>query len=254
VLTTVAGRAAAIARAGVPDHVYVAVRPRIERLLGLQERELSYLLQAKSPGRRRFVDVGANWGSYTVLLAPSFAHTDAFEPIIRCAASLEKYAALRGGRIHVHPCALSDVNDTLALLVPEDGVVDASGRSRIVETGDSSTVDISARTLDSFGFDDVDLVKIDVEGHERSVIAGARETLLRCKPTLVVEIEQRHIVEPLMDRIAFVEALGYQASFVRGGCLVPLDKFDLERDQNVANVGKGDLYVNNFLFEPCSGL
>jgi FkbM family methyltransferase len=183
VLTTVAGRAAAIARAGVPDHVYVAVRPRIERLLGLQERELSYLLQAKSPGRRRFVDVGANWGSYTVLLAPSFAHTDAFEPIIRCAAALEKYAALRGGRIHVHPCALSDVNDTLALLVPEDGVVDASGRSRIVETGDSSTVDISARTLDSFGFDDVDLVKIDVEGHERSVIAGARETLLRCKPT-----------------------------------------------------------------------
>jgi FkbM family methyltransferase len=236
VLTTVAGRAAAIARAGVPDHVYVAVRPRIERLLGLQERELSYLLQAKSPGRRRFVDVGANWGSYTVLLAPSFAHTDAFEPIIRCAAALEKYAALRGGRIHVHPCALSDVNDTLALLVPEDGVVDASGRSRIVETGDSSTVDISARTLDSFGFDDVDLVKIDVEGHERSVIAGARETLLRCKPTLVVE------------------TLGYQASFVRGGCLVPLDKFDLERDQNVANVGKGDLYVNNFLFEPCSGL
>jgi FkbM family methyltransferase len=226
----------------------VAVRPRIERLLGLQERELSYLLSTRSGKRRRFVDVGANWGSYTVLLAPYFSRVESFEPISRCAAALKGYAESRNCGIDVHNCALSDRNETVALFVPPDSDVDQSGRSRIVASSDLGTVAVAARTLDSFGFADVDLVKIDVEGHERSVIEGALDTIARCKPTLLVEIEQRHIAEPLDERLAFVESLGYRGSFVRGGRLVPIAEFRLERDQDEANVGKGDRYVNNFLF------
>jgi hypothetical protein len=43
------------------------------------------------------------------------------------------------------------------------------------------------RTLDSLEFSGVDFLKIDCEGYEHHVIAGARETLLRCKPCVIVE-------------------------------------------------------------------
>jgi hypothetical protein len=45
-------------------------------------------------------------------------------------------------------------------------------------------------TLDSFGILDVTLMKIDVEGSELDVIAGARSTLAHCRPTLWIEIHE----------------------------------------------------------------
>jgi hypothetical protein len=33
----------------------------------------------------------------------------------------------------------------------------------------------------------VDFIKIDCEGYEHHVIEGARETILRCKPCIIVE-------------------------------------------------------------------
>jgi hypothetical protein len=47
--------------------------------------------------------------------------------------------------------------------------------------------DIPLKTLDSFGFEEVDFIKIDVEGYELSVVKGAKETLLREKPFMVIE-------------------------------------------------------------------
>lgn len=245
-----AGRIAAWARATLPDGAYVALRPRVEKWLGLREPELEYLLREHRRGRR-FVDVGANWGSYTVLLQPNFDRIDAFEPIARCAAALRVYASAHECELGVHGCALGDRDATVALLIPPNDGFDRSARARIVAGAtEASAVGVEARTLDSFGFDDVDLVKIDVEGYERHVIAGAFETLARCRPTLLVEIEQRHIDEPLADRIAFIEGLGYRASFLRAGRLVAASELVPERDQHPANVGKRERYVNNFFFEP----
>jgi FkbM family methyltransferase len=49
-------------------------------------------------------------------------------------------------------------------------------------------VDVPARTIDSYKFDDVDVIKIDVEGSELFVIEGADETIKRCRPSVQVEI------------------------------------------------------------------
>jgi hypothetical protein len=48
----------------------------------------------------------------------------------------------------------------------------------------------------------VDLVKLDVEGHERAVLEGMRETLARFSPTLFMELLPR-----LAHDVAFVERL-----------------------------------------------
>jgi FkbM family methyltransferase len=250
-LGIVAAGVAAVGRHWLPDPTYVAVRPYVERALGFQEPELGFLMR-RARGRigRRFIDVGANWGSYSVLLGPRFDRVDAFEPLPRCAAALGRYASHRND-MTVHACALSDRDGRVLLTVPKDTRVDRSGRARIgdSEAPGESALAVEARTLDSFAFDDVDLIKVDVEGHERSVLTGASETIRRCRPTLLVEIEQRHSDEPFKDRLSYFEGFGYHASFLKDGDLVAANAFEIDRDQNLENLGRRSAYINNFLFE-----
>ena len=48
-----------------------------------------------------------------------------------------------------------------------------------------STIDVVK--LDNFNFNDITLMKIDVENHENEVLIGGRETILRNKPTIILE-------------------------------------------------------------------
>lgn len=49
-------------------------------------------------------------------------------------------------------------------------------------------VEVPKRTIDSYNFEDVDAIKIDVEGSELLVIQGATDTIDRCRPSVQVEI------------------------------------------------------------------
>jgi len=49
-------------------------------------------------------------------------------------------------------------------------------------------VEVDCRTIDSYNFQDVDAIKIDVEGSELFVIEGAKDTINRCRPAVQVEI------------------------------------------------------------------
>jgi len=49
-------------------------------------------------------------------------------------------------------------------------------------------VSVPCRTIDSYNFEDVDVIKIDVEGSELMVMEGARDTITRCRPAVQVEI------------------------------------------------------------------
>ena len=49
-------------------------------------------------------------------------------------------------------------------------------------------VEVDCRTIDSYAFQDVDAIKIDVEGSELFVIEGAQDTINRCRPAVQVEI------------------------------------------------------------------
>ncbi len=113
----------------------------------------------------------------------------------------------------------------------------------------SRTIDVPLRPLDSFGFSDVRFIKIDVEGHEASVIAGASATLRASHPALLVEIEQRHNKGPIDAIFRQIEDHGYRGFFLNEGKLLPLAEFDLRRHQSIeAFEGKQAPYLNNFIF------
>ncbi|HEY4215958.1 MAG TPA: FkbM family methyltransferase [Gemmatimonadaceae bacterium] len=233
----------------LPARVQPAVRYHYERWRGLLERELPLfcdMVQAHD----LVVDVGANVGIYTHALAKRGAAIEAFEPQPWCAEVLRAYAS-GNSHIRVHNIALGAADASVVLRVP---IVDGRlqrGSASLVETDmttPAETIDVDVRTLDSFGFDRVRAMKIDVEGAELGVLRGAAETIARGHPLLLVEIEQRHHAGSIDPVFAEIESMGYRGEFLlpdRGWR--PLAEFRADVHQRVSALN-GGLYINNFLF------
>lgn len=52
--------------------------------------------------------------------------------------------------------------------------------------------DVPIVTIDSYDWKDVDLLKTDCEGADTLALKGAEQTILRCKPVLIVESHPRY--------------------------------------------------------------
>jgi FkbM family methyltransferase len=143
------------------------------------------------------VDIGASLGEWTLPLARAVGPVGrvlAVEPLPHSAAALEATLAANSLRqVRVVGCAVGEQDGSAALAVPVvTSAHSDTGTTRVGVAGAGhETVNVSLRTLDSlaaeFGLDRVDLIKIDVEGHECRVLDGAASILERFRPTLVIE-------------------------------------------------------------------
>lgn len=205
------------------------------------------------------VDVGANKGSHVLWLARAVGppgRVVAFEPQARLAARLAEIARrAKLGNVEVVSHAVGDKLGTAELHIP-DALIDPPGASlsRAAVAGEPSTaVSVEVTTLDHFLRAEtrpIRALKIDVEGHERAVLRGARSILSSHAPLLVMECEARHLAGgSVMDVLAELRELGYDGHFVERGRLAPLAEFDPAVHQ--ANVGERywdrPEYCNNFV-------
>lgn len=200
------------------------------------------------------IDVGANMGVYTYHLSRLSRQVIAFEPIPVLA---ERLLRLNIPRTRLEAVALSDRSGVAHLRISEKGAGVASLEAAVVpEVTMTSEVDVQMRRLDDYDLRGVGFIKIDVEGHEEAVLAGARETVRRERPVLLVEIEERHNPGGLRRIAAMLEAEGYRGHFFEGGRRKALAEFDPARHQRAsaaldAFTNRRSLdYVNNFLFLP----
>lgn len=131
-------------------------------------------------GRRRLaLSVGSNVGLWSMHLAKHFAAVQCFEPMAEFRACWKKNMNGHGNAI-LQPYALGAYCGTVHM---RRGPADDCGCTCVAEEG----IEVHLRTVDLFGFEDVDFIKIDVEGYEFHVLEGAIETLRRCRPCLIVE-------------------------------------------------------------------
>ncbi len=210
------------------------------------------LAGAVVPGRRA-IDVGAHRGGTAWLFARRASRVEAFEPN---PANLELLRRLDGRRIRVHGVALSDGTGRASFSVDQadDGELHQSG-SLVAKFHGGRTFEVEVRRLDDYGFADVGFVKIDVEGAEMQVLRGARETLARCRPSLVVELNGWELGEAeLRDRLTEMAGLvagGYRISGIGPRGLIPLSELDFARDVMEAWEARNTrLLCNNFLCVP----
>lgn len=144
--------------------------------------------------RRRALDIGAHIGSVTRMLAGRFEAVDSFEAIPDTFGLLKKNTEGLDN-VAIHNIAVSDREgeQKFEYLARHSqlshALKDGESPSLLSKGKKQSTIigPIAAKPIDSFGFDDVSYVKIDVEGSELDVVRGMRETLLRCKPIVLIE-------------------------------------------------------------------
>jgi FkbM family methyltransferase len=186
------------------------------------------------------VDVGASWGLFTYHLTHRVGksgHVYSFEPHPANAPMLSKLAAARSN-VHFSQSAVSDIAGHAQLQVPRQQTRLVTAQASLSHGFDGQGVDVETIDVPTVRLDDaigpsvhVDFVKIDVEGHELSVLRGGSSLFRRSLPSILIEIEQRHLATPIDDVFAELEALGYHVFYVTGTALRPISEFDVERDQ-----------------------
>ena len=234
--------------ATIPIKYGLALRRWYKERKGIQDPEISFAMNAISQ-KRRFIDIGANIGMYSYCLSSQYEHVESFEPDTKITNMLK---ATQLKNVRIHHTALSKKTGTKTLYIPiENGELNISRASLEKHPVACETREINTKTLDSFNFVDVDLIKIDVEGHELDVILGARKTIKKYKPILIIEIEQRHIKHDIRDVFEYICDLGYSAHFLNAKKLNSINQFSYTENQEpyLHNVDQKS-YINNFIFLP----
>ncbi len=193
------------------------------------------------------VDVGAHEGLYTYFLQRHSAATVAFEPNPPFHESL---ISTFPHRIRILHYALSNKSGDATLRIPVADHRTFAGSATIESENifdECTSIRVETRTLDSFNFENVGFIKIDVEGHELSVLKGAEQTISTYCPNFIIEIEERHKNGSISSTHTYLKSLGYLGFFLIGDTIQGFDYFDCTKHQNTDNINKG-LYVNNFLF------
>lgn len=132
------------------------------------------------------VDIGANIGFMTAYFAQRWQHVTAFEPTPAIFACLEKNCTR--DNIDLKPLALSDKTDTVIFAVGRRSEINQIVSSADILSKHWFSIEVPAVTLDSLNLTGIDMIKIDVEGHELSVLRGAEQTIRGQRPLIAIEI------------------------------------------------------------------
>ncbi len=180
------------------------------------------------------IDVGANIGFFTVRFARWVSvggRVLAIEPETTNLARLRRALSARNlqSQVEIIAAAATDRAGPVHLDVNPDH----PGDHRLAATGQP----VAGVTVDQLvaerGWSPVSLMKIDVQGAEAAVIAGAREVLTRLRPALYVEIDDlnlRSFGSSAAELCATLSRLGYTPYRCQSGAATPYDGRELLSD------------------------
>jgi FkbM family methyltransferase len=195
-------------------------------------------------------DIGANAGEYTMHAIPRSQSCIAFEPRPDRARALSE-TFLDAARIE--QVALSDTCGEVELRIPRSCATRSTiePANALDHDDEVETVRVRRARLDDFAERRYGFLKIDVEGHEEAVLRGSLRVLRRDRPSLLIEIEERHNPGALQRVRSMLSDFGYLGYFLHDGRLRPLAHFDaatLQPRDHIRGSRKVGVYLNNFLF------
>jgi len=139
------------------------------------------------------LDIGANIG-YNTLMFSDYGPVSSFEPVFHQIVTKNAKQNQLRHPINIYPCALSNEKKSIEIFLPKHGCQSNShinyGGTSFHPTGDmkGAGVLVKCERLDDIYEGVPSIIKIDVEGHELQVLEGAKETIRKHKPMILVEI------------------------------------------------------------------
>jgi FkbM family methyltransferase len=172
-----------------------------------EPKTMRFLLRSAEPSDT-FLDVGAHIGLYAVGLARRVARVYALEPEPSNFTLLMRNVVINGlqSKVVALPVALSDRDGWAELCVQKSSGAHTLEKSE----GCEKTVKVLTLRMDTLvrllNLKTIEIVKIDVEGHEMKVINGMENILQKNPPrVLVIEILRSNV--HLLGRL---KAIGYE--------------------------------------------
>ncbi len=154
-----------------------------------------------------FIDIGAHIGS---IISEVKKHDNsikiiAVEPIPEKVANLKKYFPY----VEIYEYALGDENTNITFYINKK----YSGYSSVLKPNNTNNnnieeITVSLKRLDDISqFENIDAIKIDVEGNELNVIKGAKDTINKNRPIIMFEsaLGEDKINEELFDIFSSLE-------------------------------------------------
>ena len=216
------------------------------------EAELNILHQIVKKDQES-VDAGVYRGVYTYELARLSAYVHSFEPNPLIYPYLNKNLQKIVSNMRLYNVALSDETSAADLKIPKRfktfieknyeekyklGLASIH-KKNIFNNEGYITYKVKTAKLDDVLINNkVGFIKIDVEGHEKNVIMGARNIIQKNKPNMLIEIENRHTQEKVENIINFINAFGYKSYYLN---LNKLKSTSYIRDFRI---------INNYIFIP----
>jgi FkbM family methyltransferase len=137
---------------------------------------------------KSFVDVGAAIGTWSLFVAEKGNKVYSFEPSPKSYRILIERAK-NYSNIRPYPYALGD-KDTVGRLGLAAFSLSGTMDKEIKGLHKGGTIDIIIRSLDSLNLFNIGVIKIDTEGYETPILLGAKKTIEKEKPRLIIEVHK----------------------------------------------------------------
>ena len=222
--------------------------------------EIKYVTNNLSEGGIA-VDIGSHKGGYLFWMKKRVKEKGkifAFEPQVRLYNYLKSISVIvKYKNVTIENLGISSKEGETNILIPitKEGVSPGARIDRINNGEQCEEFKIQTTTLDKYFFDRQifpDLIKIDVEGHEKQVLLGGINLLKSCSPKIIMECENRHLSEAnIFDVFEVLFELGYCGYFFENKKLRPVKEFNVEIHQKLekGRWWEKKSYINNFIFE-----
>ena len=187
------------------------------------------------------IDVGVYRGVYSYQMSKLSSHVHSFEPNPLIYPYLEKNLKKIIKNMTLYNVALSDKSEIVDLKIPNRcEILNKNNHEERFKLGLAtihnenllgnnkySLFKVRAEKLDNLiKNENIGFIKIDVEGHEKNVLLGAEKIIKKCKPNLLVEIEERHTNNKVQNIVNFINDLGYKSFFSDGQNLIETTKLN----------------------------
>jgi FkbM family methyltransferase len=226
------------------------------------EAELKLLEALPSGSIDTAIDVGAAMGSYAWVLGRKARSVISYEPGVVHGNYMTIAAA--GTNVTVVRAAVGEKRGELDMFTQSDDVEGHHTATLSADNPVAHVPGVQVRKVPVVALDEdvpprlregahVDVLKVDVEGFENAVLAGAAGIIARYHPIVIAEIEARHNPDYGVG-FAQLRAAGYHVRYWRDGRYHVLDEDRIEPLQRLEDLavrleGRHGDYINNFVFQ-----